>query len=295
MALHRFSRLATLLQLATLVCLAQEPDIKIDKVIANPAYRFLSAPAWHHEISWVYANVSANQILHWVPGQKPEVLSEDAQGPSGMAFDPQGRLYVCEARGRKVVRIDKKKHVETIAEKWQGKRLNAPNDIAVRKDGNAYFTDPAFGYQQDNRELDFFGVYRLTSKGELDVIAKSTTRPNGIALSANGRTLFVSDSDKRSIRAYDLDRSGNASNERTLVSGVAGVPGGLCVDEKGSLYVMARNIEIYSADGKHQRTIEFAQPPSNCAFGDPDTQSLIVTSASSVFRIRLNVKGALQY
>ncbi len=91
-----------------------------------------------------------------------------------------------------------------LAERWQGKRLNAPNDIAVRKEGDVYFTDPAFGNQQDTRELDFFGVYHISRKGELEVIAKPKGRPNGIALSPDGRTLYVSNSDERNVRAYDL-------------------------------------------------------------------------------------------
>ena len=268
-------------------------EIRIERAVTS-AYRFLNGPAWSREGFLVYADVPANHVLRWTPGQKPDVFLDEAQGASGMAFDAQGRLYVCQGRGRRVVRIDKRKHLEPVAEKFQGKRLNAPNDIAVRKDGNAYFTDPAFGYQQDERELDFYGVYRVTSKGDPEAIAKWRSRPNGIALSPNGRLLYVSDSDRRAVRVFDLDRSGAASNERGFTAGLDGVPGGLCLDEKGNVYVGARNLEVFSSEAKHLRTIEFATPPSGCTFGDADLQSLLVTAGQVVYRIRLDVKGALQ-
>ncbi len=218
-------RLAIVFAITPLLSLSQDfSEISIVKVFTG--YRFANSPVWSRDGHWLFSDAPANHVILVVPGQKPEVFLDGAEGASGIALDAQGRVYVCEGRGRRVVRIDKKKHSETIAEKFQGKRLNAPNDIVVRKDGNVYFTDPAFGYQQDTRELDFFGVYRVTPKGELDVVAKSASRPNGIALSPNGRTLYVSDSDSRSVRSYDLDKPGAASNERRFVAGIEGVPRG---------------------------------------------------------------------
>jgi gluconolactonase len=190
-----------------------------------------------------------------------------------------------------VTRTDKKGKVEVLAERWQGKRLNAPNDLAVRKEGDVYFTDPAFGNQQDTRELDFFGVFRISRKGELEVIAKPQGRPNGIALAPDGRTLYVSNSDERNVRAYDLDKSGAASNERTLISGLPGVPDGICVDEKGDLYIAANQLQVYTPAGKRLGMISTAETPSNCTFGDPDLASIYITARGSVFRARLDVKG----
>ena len=135
-------------------------------------------------------------------------------GPSGNAFDSEGRLYTCETRTRRVTRTDKKGAIEVLAEKWEGKRLNAPNDIVVSRSGHVYFTDPAFGWQSDQRELDFYGVYHIPPKGAMRLVAKPAGRPNGIALSPNGRILYVVNADERNVRAYDLDRNGDASNER---------------------------------------------------------------------------------
>jgi len=165
----------------------------------------------------------------------------------------------------------------------------------VRKDGQVFFTDPAFGSQEDTRDLDFFGVYHVSPRGEVELIAKPKGRPNGIALSPNGRILYVSNSDERNIRAYDLDPKGVASNERVLVSGIDGIPDGLRTDEKGNLYLAANEIEVYTPEGKPLGSIALGETPSNCAFGDEDLQGLYVTARTSVYRIRLDVKGSVQY
>jgi gluconolactonase len=264
-------------------------DLRIEKIATG--YAFTEGPAWSPLSFLVFSDIPNNKLLKFMPGDKAAVYREESSGANGNKFDEQGRLYTCESHTRRVTRTDKKGKVEVLAERWQGKRLNAPNDLAVRKEGDVYFTDPAFGNQQDSRELDFFGVYRITRKGELEVIAKPKGRPNGIALAPGGRTLYVGNSDEKNVRAYDLDRSGAASNERTLISGIDGVPDGICVDEKGNLYVAANQLYVYSADGKPLGMIELPETPSNCAFGDPDLGSLYITARTSVYRARLDVKG----
>lgn len=279
---------------STVLLLGQDfSSLETSKVLNG--FQFTSAPAWSPEGFLLFADVRANQILEWRPGGKPSVLLEDAQGASGAALDSHGRLIVCEPRAHRVVRIDKKKRIEPLAEKWGGKRLNAPNDVAVRKDGNIYFTDPAFGYQQEARELDFYGIYRITPKGDLDVIAKWQTRPNGIAVSSNGRTLFVADSDRRTIRAWELDRVGVASNERAAVVSTSGVPNGLCLDGDGNLYVAARKLEIYSPAGKRIRDVGFAANVTACTFAEEAEDSLFLTAGDTIYRIRLKEKGASQH
>ena len=268
-------------------------DIQIYKVAAG--YAFTEGPAWSRDGYLIFSDVPGNKLLEFKPPEKPTPFRENSNGAMGNAFDAQGRLYTCETHARRVTRIDKKGKVEVIAERYQGKRLNAPNDIVVRKDGQVYFTDPAFGNQQDSQDLDFYGVYHLAPRGELELVAKPKGRPNGIALSPDGRTLYVTNSDERNIRAYDLDRNGAASNERVLVSAVEGIPDGISTDEKGNLYVAAAKLEIYTPQGKPLGSIVFAETPSNCAFGGPDMQSLFVTAKTSVYRVHLDVKGSVQY
>jgi gluconolactonase len=170
--------------------------------------------------------------------------------------------------------------------------LNAPNDIAIRRDGHVYFTDPAFGNQEDKRELSFYGVFHITPKGELEAVTKSKTRPNGITISPNGKILYVADSDARLVRAWDLDKAGAASNERVAIDKIEGVPDGIRTDEKGNLYVAAKFVYVYSPQGQLLGKIELSETPSNIAFGDADLESLFITARTSVYRVRLGVKGA---
>lgn len=263
--------------------------IQVDKVATG--YVFTEGPAWSPAGLLIFSDIPANKLFQFAAGEPAKVFRENSNGANGNRFDAQGRLYTCESHTRRVTRADKKGKVEVIAERWQGKRLNAPNDIAIRKEGDVYFTDPAFGNQLDTRELDFFGVYHISRKGELEVIAKPAGRPNGIALSPDGRRLYVSNSDERNVRIYDLDKNGAASNERTLISGIAGVPDGICVDEKGNLYVAANGVDVFTADGKPLGHIPLEETPSNCAFGDPDLGSLYITARTSLYRVRLDVKG----
>jgi gluconolactonase len=193
-----------------------------------------------------------------------------------------------------VTRTTKTGKIETLVDSYQGKRLNAPNDIVVRADGQVYFTDPLFT-PLDHRDLDIYGVYHVTATGEMELVASPKGRPNGIALSPKGRILYVGNTDEKNIRAYDLDRKGKASNERILIADLPGGPDGLKTDSKGNLYIMARGIQIYSPAGKHLGAIEAPGRARNCAFGDRDFRSLYITGRTILYRVRLNVKGAVQY
>ena len=268
-------------------------DLTVDKV--EGGFRFTEGPAWSKEGFLIFSDVPHDRILKWVPGQKSVVFREHSNGANGNAFDAQGRLYTCESRTRRVVRLDKDGEIEVLADKWEGKRLNAPNDIVVSRNGHAYFTDPAFGSQADTRELDFYGVYHIPPKAPMKLVGKFTGRPNGIALSGNGRTLYVSNTDDRNVRAYDLDRNGDASNERVVISDIDGPPDGIRLDEKGNLYVSANGLAVYTPAGKLLHTIPLGEVPSNCTFGDEDFKSLYITARTSVYRVRLDVKGAVPY
>jgi sugar lactone lactonase YvrE len=268
-------------------------ELRVEKVATR--YVFTDGPVWSRDGYLIFSDVPSDQLLQFKPSVPIGIFRAKSNGAGGNTFDAQGRFYSCETHSRRVTRTDKKGAIEVLAERWQGKRLNAPNDIVVRKDGHVYFTDPAFGNQQDARELDFYGIYHISPKGDLEVIAKPKGRPNGIALSPNGRILYVSNSDDHNLEAYDLDHNGAASNERILVSKIDGVPDGVRVDEKGNIYLAANKINVYSPEGKSLGAIDTPETPSNCAFGEADFEGLFITARTSVYHVRLNVKGSVQY
>ena len=269
------------------------PELKVEKV--DSKLGFAEGPVWSRDGFLLFSDAPNNRIVKLAPGERPVTYREGTHGANGLTLDAQGRLYMCEWQSRRLTRVDKKGNLEVLAEKWEGKKLNAPNDVVVRRDGNIYFTDPAFGGQKDTRELDFFGIFHITPKGEMEVLAKPKGRPNGIALSPNGKILYVTNSDEKNVRAYDLDKAGVASNERVVVSGIEGVPDGMRTDEKGNLYVAAKNLFVYDPQGKPLYNIKLGETPANCAFGDADLQTLYITARTSVYRVRLDVKGAVQY
>jgi gluconolactonase len=273
-------------------------EIQVERLAKNLHYA--DGPVWSWDGYMLYSDAPVDRIRKFVPGTGDEEVGPIPGGSYGQTYDKDGRLYRCEFRERRVTRTGKKR-AEVLVDHFEGKRFNAPNDIVVRRDGHVYFTDPAFGAQQDSREMDYYGVFHITPKGEIEAVAKWKTRPNGITLAPNGRTLYVSDSDMRLVRAYDLDGKGMASNERIVVDKIPGVPDGLRTDEKGNLYVAARSVLVYADPngrtdaGKFLGEVNLAEPPTNLTFGDPDMETLYITTRTGVFRVRLGVKGALQY
>lgn len=279
----------------TCIAFAQDfSSIQIER--ASTGHRYTEAPLWSKSpAAMMFCDVPANAILAWIPGKGTAKYRDDMEGPTALAYDPDGRLLVAQSKGRRIVRLypGEDKKFDILADKFEGKRLNSPNDLAVRKDGHIFFTDPAFGAQADTRELDFYGVFHLTPKGELSVIAKPKGRPNGITLSPNGRTLYVANSDERRVYAYDLDGKGQATNERVFLDNIDGPPDGLRTDEKGNLYIAAKGVIIVNAQAQPVYTITMGDKPSNIAFGEEDRMTLFITAKTGLYRARMKVKGAV--
>jgi len=269
-------------------------DYKVLKV--STGHTFTEGPAWSPDGYLIFSDVPKAEIRKLVPGRKGSTLFvKSSHGANGNAYDTKGRRYTCESFTRRLVRVDRKRRTKVLIDKWEGKRLNAPNDVIVRRDGNIYFTDPAFGQQADGRELGFYGVYHLTPKGKAEIVARPKGRPNGIGLSPDGKILYVTNTDEHRLYAYDLDRQGRASNERVLIDGIDGPPDGMAVDEKGNIYIAANQLPVYNAAGKLLHTVQLGEQPANCAFGDADGGTLYITARTSVYAVRLGVKGAFQY
>ena len=295
---NRVPRFLSILFLLPLLANAQDfIGMEVQRVVKD--VHFAEGPQWSYEGYLLFSDTVVDKLRKLIPGTGDSDVEDRPGGTMGNAYDTDGRLYTCEFRQRRVTRAAKNGKVDILAARFEGKRLNGPNDIIVRRDGQIYFTDPAFGSQQDTRELDFYGVFHITPRGEIEAVARWKTRPNGIALSPNGRILYVADSDERLVRAYDLDNKGVATKERVVIDKISGVPGGLEVDEKGNLYVAAQRVYVYATPtvlpAKLLGEVPVSEPPSNIAFGDPDLETLYITARTAIYRVRLGVKGALQY
>lgn len=284
-----------------LVCLvlaaslpAQIPDeVEVTRVASG--LRFPAGLAWSHDGFLVIADGERREIYRLDTDQRAKPTHQDPNKAQGLAYDAQSRLYICEGETRRLVRLDKRGNMETLAGSFEGRKLNSPNDVTVRRDGQVYFTDPAFAGAIDRRELTFNGVFHVSPKGEIEAVARWQTRPNGVALSADGRKLFVSDADRHAVVEFDLDSRGAAANPRDFVTGIQGVPAGLSLDIAGRVFVSAQGVAIYTPDGKLLRTLVNSQRIINCTFGGPDLESLFVATPKDVYRVQIGVKGALQY
>ena len=284
---------ATLLFLLGGLLAAQDfSNVTVEKV--SGGHRFTEGPVYSRDGYLLFSDVP-NDLIVKLDASGKSNYRENSGGANGNTFDTGGRLYTAEGNNRRVTRTNRNGKVEVLAENYQGKKFNAPNDLVVRRDGHLYFTDPAFGSQAKNRELDYYGIYHLPPKGPLELVAKPAGRPNGIALSPDGKILYVANSDDKNVRAYDLDKDGKASNERVVVSNVPGTPDGMKTDEKGNLYVTGAGLHIYSPEGKPLFSLEMAEIPANCAWGGQDMQFLFVTARTSVYRVHLPVKGSVHY
>ncbi|MFN0107088.1 MAG: SMP-30/gluconolactonase/LRE family protein [Bryobacteraceae bacterium] len=254
-------------------------------------FGFTEGPAWSPEGHLIFSDIYSSRILKTVGAGQPEIYRNFSNAANGNALDRQGRLYTCERDGRRVARMEKDGRVSVIASEWQGKRLNSPNDIAVRRDGHVYFSDPASRAVLEPQEIGFSGVYHVGPDGKLSLVTSKMARPNGVALTPNGRTLYVADSQEKKIVAFDLDAKGNATNERVLIANLEGTPDGLRVAENGNLYIACKGIAIYTPSGKLVRMIEIPETPTNCEFGDADRKSLYVTARTSIYRLRVPDRG----
>ena len=257
-------------------------------------FGFVEGPVWSKQGFLVFSDIFNSRIMKMAVPGKAEIYRNYSNAANGNAMDRAGRLYSCERDGRRVSRLEKDGSVTVIASEWQGKRLNSPNDVIVRRDGQVYFSDPASKAVLEPQELGFNGVYHVTPDGKISLVNGRLPRPNGVALTPDGRTLYVADSLERKILAYDLDSAGQPTHERVVISDIDGTPDGLRVAENGNLYIACRGIAIYTPAGKFVRMIEFPETPANCAFGGPDLRTLYVTARRSVYRVRIPDRGSVQ-
>jgi gluconolactonase len=260
--------------------------------------------------------VIGNVVRQWSPdGKVTEVLNPGGydgkgslpvggyNGPNGMAADQDGAVLLCQHGFRRIVRISKDMKITTVVDKFEGKRLNSPNDVVFRSDGSFYFTDPPYGLSKGDsdpaKELKFNAVFRF-SNGRLQAVIKDLEDPNGIAFSPDQKTLYIGDSDEKHKvwMAYDVADNGTVSHARLIADVTAekedGVPDGMKVDERGDIFATGPGgIWVFSPAGKHLGTIKMPQVPANCNWGD-DGKTLYITARTSLYRIKLAVAGEKQ-
>jgi len=265
-------------------------------------FQFTEGPVWHpvglgQSAGYLlFSDIPADRIHRWSPDGTLEVFRQPSGNSNGLTFDRQGRLIACEHGSRRVSRTEAEGRVIPLATQFQGKRLNSPNDVVVKSDDSIYFTDPPYGVQPEERELDFQGVYRIAPDGVLTLLVDDFDRPNGLAFSPDECILYVDDTARRHVRAFDVLPDGTLANGRVFVemqSPAMGGPDGMKMDVEGNLYVTGPGgTWLFDPAGNHLGTLVTPEKPANLAFGDADRRTLYVTARTSVYRVRTRLSGA---
>ena len=260
---------------------------------AGPA----EGPLWWHEGGYLlFSDIGNNRRMKWTPDGGVSVVQESTNEANGLTRDRQGRLLACEHLTRRVTRQDPDGSLTVVAYNYHGRRLNRVNDVVVKSDGSIYFTDP--GMAAIESELDFCGVYRVAPDlGSIHLLVRDFVTPNGLAFSPDERILYVDDTRRRHIRAFDLGPTGLLALETdrvfaTLRDDRVGVADGMKVDTEGNVYCTGPGgIWIFDPDGTHLGTIVTGAQTTNVAWGDADWQTLYFTTWSTLGRIRMRIPG----
>jgi len=256
---------------------------------------FTEGPLWHPDEFFYFVDVRSN-VLHRIVLGQPAELVRTTEGGNGTTFDLQGRLINCEGDARRVTRTEPDGRVVALLDRYDGKRLNRPNDVICRSDGSIFFTDPSLRVPLAQRELDHAAVYRIAPDGRASMLA-SFEYPNGLALSSDERTLYVANTRwTQYIHAIELDAAGNMVRRRIFADmsadGTNGVPDGMKVDAAGRVFCTGTGgVWVFEPDGSRIGIIATPEVCANIAFGGGDLCTLLLTASTSLYTVRTRVPG----
>ena len=303
----------------------ERKDPRLDRLVPPGAVieklaegmRWTEGPVWDRRAGHLlFSDIPNNVVMKWQEGAglseflKPsgytgtEPFQGREPGSNGLAFDAEGRLHLCQHGDRRIARVTSDGKFATVVDRYQGKRFNSPNDLVFRSNGDLYFTDPPYGLEKGaedpKRELDFCGVYRLSAAGDLTLLSRKVSRPNGIAFSPDEKTLYVASSDPELAvwYAYDVKPDGGVAGERVFFDatawakgGAPGLPDGMKVDQAGNVFATGPGgVIVFAPDGTHLGTLKTGVPTANVAWGE-DGSVLYITANKWLCRIRLATKG----
>ena len=257
---------------------------------------FTEGPLWHPDGFYYFVDVRSSVLYRLTPGRPHEVVREKTGGGNGTTFDLQGRLVLCEGENRRVTRTAGDGRIEVLMDRFEGKRLNRPNDVVCRSDGSIYFTDPGLRVPLGERELPYAGVYRVAPDGTQSLVA-DFEYPNGLAFSPDERRLYVANTRwAQYIHVLELDAAGKMMRRRIFADMSSdetdGVPDGMKVDVEGRVYCTGPGgTWVFAPDGSPLGIIRTPEVPANLAFGGPDLKTLFFTARTSVYTMRVKVAG----
>jgi gluconolactonase len=288
-------------------------DAKLEKIADG--FTWVEGPIWHKQGGYLlFSDIPANAVYKWKSGEGTSVYLKSSgysgtapfagkePGSNGLTLDAQGRLVLCRHGDRQIGRLESKGTIVPLVDHYAGHKINSPNDLVFKSNGDLYFTDPPFGLPHafdDSSKAPVQGVYRLSQDGRVTLLIHDIKAPNGIAFSPDEKTLYVSDVDPKRAAwlAYDVNKDGTVTNGRVFFDATRWRkdpffgPDGFKVDRQGNIFgARPGGLSVVASDGTLLGTIETGQPTSNVAWGE-DGQTLFITGGSSVYRLRLTTSG----
>jgi len=273
-------------------CRAQTESVvatraKVEKLTGG--FAFTEGPAADPNGDIYFSDIPNNRIHKWaVEAGKLSTFREDSGGSNGLYFDKKGNLLACEGGGRRLVSIDPNGAVTVLAETYEGKKFNSLNDLWIDPKGGVYFSDPRYG-NRDGMEQDGEHVYYLSPDHKKIIrVINDMVRPNGLIGTRDGKTLYVADHGGKKTFVYTINKDGTLSNKKLFAPEGSD---GMTIDSQGNIYLATNAVAVYDKEGRKIETIEVPEGPANLTFGGKDKQTLFITARTSLYAIRMRVKG----
>lgn len=262
------------------------PKAKVEKLAGD--FRFTEGPAVDAKGNVYFSDIPNNRIHIWSTEGKLSTFRENSGGANGLFFDKQGNLIACEGGNRRVTSISPDGKVTVLADKYDGKKLNSPNDLWIDADGGVYFSDPRYGARKD-LEQDGFHVYYISpDRKTVTRVINDLKTPNGVLGNAKDKLLYVADPGDRKTYVYPILGAGKLGEKKLFAEHGSD---GMTLDERGNVYLTGRGVTIYSPAGKQLQTIEVPEGPANMCFGGEDRKTLFITARTSLYGVKMQVSG----
>jgi gluconolactonase len=267
-------------------------DAGLEKVAGS--FGFTEGPVWDPHGFLYVSDEEKNKLVRVYPDGRVETVLEIGD-PDGSTLDAKGRLVTTASVLRAIIQVDPDGKYKVLADKYDGKKFNSPNDVILGPDGALYFTDPTLDLPKgEKQEIAYQGVYRLGTDGSVRLLTTELAQPNGLAFSPDGRHLYIDDTQRQDIRVYEVSSNGEVKNGRLFgkEAGSGGVPDGMRVDRKGNVFVTGPGgIWVWDPQGNHLGTILMPESTANLNWGDADYRTLYITASTSVYRLKTKTRG----
>lgn len=283
--------LTCLLSFATRLAPAGEPslvapDAKVEKLAGG--FKFTEGPAVDAKGNMFFTDIPNNRIHIWSVEGKLSTFREKSGGANGLFFDKDGNLIACEGGNRRVTTIAPGGEVTVLADKFNGKRLNSPNDLWIDPAGGIYFSDPRYG-SKEGLEQDGFHVYYISAdRKQITRVTNDLKMPNGVLGTSDGKLLYIADPGGGKTYAYPLEGPGKLGEKKLFAEQGSD---GMTLDEKGNLYLTGKGVIVYSPAGKKIETIAVPEGPANLCFGGKERRTLFITARTSLYAVAMRVRG----